>query len=59
MSNVLKVSLQTTIYSLADRGWVAANELRASWGSIAKRCAGICAADVRNARAEPIAEQPE
>jgi predicted transcriptional regulator len=21
MSNVLKVSLQTTIYSLADRGW--------------------------------------
>jgi hypothetical protein len=38
MSNVLKVSLQTAIYSLADRS----DELRVSWGPIAKRYSGIC-----------------
>jgi hypothetical protein len=34
LSNVLKVSLQTTIYSLAERGWSQRRiaELRASWG---------------------------
>jgi hypothetical protein len=44
MSNVLKVSLQTTIYKFTAWPIVdgRSDELRVSWGSIAKRYAGIC-----------------
>jgi hypothetical protein len=42
MSNVLKVSLQTTIYNLADRGW-SQRRIASELGINRETGAGICA----------------